>query len=49
MLKGHPYEQAIAVKPFRPRKPHEASPEFIGRFTSGSMGHSHDEDDRRQN
>ena len=49
MLKGHPYERAIAEKLFRPRKPHKASPEFIGRFTSDSMEHDHDEDGRRQN
>jgi hypothetical protein len=40
-------EWAIAEKFFRPRKPHESSPEFIGRFTSASMEHHHYEDGRR--
>jgi hypothetical protein len=41
------YEWGIAKGFFRPRKPHEASPEFIGRFTSASMEHHHYEDGRR--
>jgi hypothetical protein len=42
------YEWAIAKGFFRPRKPLEASPEFIGRFTSASMEHHHYEDGWRQ-
>jgi hypothetical protein len=42
------FEWAIAEGLFRPRKPHETSPEFIGRFTSASMEHHHYEDGRRQ-
>jgi hypothetical protein len=41
------YEWAIGEKFFRPRKPHEGSAEFIGRFTSASMQHHHYEDGRR--
>ena len=41
------YEWAIAKGFFRPRQPHEASPQFIGRFTSASMDHHHYEDGRR--
>jgi hypothetical protein len=41
------YEWAIAKGVFRPRKPQDASPEFIGRFTSASMEHHHYEDGRR--
>lgn len=41
------YEWAIAGGIFRPGKTHEASPEFIGRFTSASMQHHHYEDGRR--
>ncbi len=41
------YQWAIARGFFRPRKPLEANPEFIGRFTSASMEHHHYEDGRR--
>lgn len=41
------YEWTIAEGFFRPRNPNEASPEFIGRFTSASMEHHHYEDGRR--
>jgi hypothetical protein len=37
MLKGHPYEQAIAEGLFRARKPHKERAGFIGRFRSVSM------------
>jgi hypothetical protein len=53
MLTAYPmdtgvYEWAIAKGFFRPGKPHEASPEFIGRFTSASIEHHHYEEGRRQ-
>jgi hypothetical protein len=41
------FEWAIAKGSFRPGKPHEASAEFVGRFTSASMEHHHYEDGRR--
>jgi hypothetical protein len=42
------YDWAIAEGIFRPSRPHQTSPEFIGRFTSASMNHHHYEDGRRQ-
>ena len=42
------YEWAISKGFFRPSKPHQTTPEFIGRFTSASMEHHHYEDGRRQ-
>jgi hypothetical protein len=42
------YDWAIAEGYFRPRKPHETTPEFIGRFTTASMEHHHYEDGQRQ-
>jgi hypothetical protein len=42
------YDWAIAEGLFRPDKPHQATPGFIGRFTSASMEHHHYEDGRRQ-
>jgi len=35
------YDWAVAEGLFRSRKPHQASPEFIGRFTTASMEHRH--------
>jgi hypothetical protein len=46
-LLAETYEWAIAEGVFRPRKPYEARPEFIGRFTSASMDHHDYEDGRR--
>jgi hypothetical protein len=42
------YDWAISKGFFRPSKPHQATPDFIGHFTSASMGHHHYEDGRRQ-
>ena len=42
------YDWAIAKGLFRADKPHQATPDFIGRFTSGSMEHHHYEDGQRQ-
>jgi hypothetical protein len=42
------YKWAISKGFFRPSKPHQTTPEFIGRFTSASMEHHHYEDGRRQ-
>src|SRR5258708_663505 len=38
------YEWAIAKGLFRPRKPHESSPEFIGGFSDAGMEHDHYDD-----
>jgi hypothetical protein len=42
------YDWAIATGYFHPDKPHQATPNFIGRFTSASMEHHHYEDGLRQ-
>jgi hypothetical protein len=42
------YDWAVAEGLFRPDKPHQATPDFIGRFTSASMEHHHYKDGRRQ-
>jgi len=42
------YEWAIDKGMFRPRKPHESEPEFIGDFSDAAMEHYHYEDGERQ-
>ena len=42
------YDRALAEGHFSPAQPHQATPEFIGRFTSASMEHHHYEEGRRQ-
>jgi hypothetical protein len=42
------YEWAIEKGIFRPKKPHESDPEFIGGFSSAGMEHYHYEDGERQ-
>jgi hypothetical protein len=42
------YDWAIAEGFVQPSKPHQATSNFIGRFTSASMKHHHYEDGRRQ-
>ena len=43
------YEWAIEKGMFRPRKPHQSEPEFIGGFSDAGMEHYHYEDGKRQN
>lgn len=42
------YDWAIDKGLFRPDQPHQATPDFIGGFTSASIEHHHYEDGRRQ-
>lgn len=42
------YEWAINKGMFRPLKPHESEPEFIGGFSDAGMEHYHYEDGERQ-
>jgi hypothetical protein len=42
------YEWAIDRGLFRPRKPHQSTPEFIGGFSDAGMEHYHYEDGERQ-
>ena len=42
------YDWAIAEGYFQVKKPHQATADFIGRFTSASMEHHHYQDGQRQ-
>ena len=42
------YEWAIEKGLFRPRKPHQSEPEFIGGFSDTGMEHYHYENGQRQ-
>jgi hypothetical protein len=42
------YDWAIIKGVFHADKPHQATADFIGRFTSASMEHHHYEDGQRQ-
>ena len=42
------YDWALAEGLFRPNKPDQATPDFIGRFTSASLDHHHSENGQRQ-
>jgi hypothetical protein len=42
------YEWAIDKGLFRPKKPHESEPEFIGGFSDAGMEHYHYEDGKCQ-